>query len=290
MIRVAVAGAMGRMGRCVLELAARDPQFTVAAALTARGCQYSGTQVRIADQDVLVVESLEAECDVLIDFSTAAGTTAWLEVCERREIPMVIGVTGHDAGQTARIREAAHQIPIIHSANFSVGVNALLGLVGPLAQMLGEEFDVEIVETHHRNKVDAPSGTALAFVRSLREAVRSGRGQSTDDRANDGVQAPPRVSESSNDGGGSVIHGRSGKAGPRPKGEIAVHAVRMGDVVGEHEIHMSGCGETITLRHTALSREAFGAGALCAARWLVSRRPGFYTMRDVLGAAESPAR
>jgi 4-hydroxy-tetrahydrodipicolinate reductase len=167
MIRLAVTGATGRMGRCVLELAVRDERFELAAALAAPGCAMNGTTLRVGDREVRIVERLECECDVLIDFSLPEGTAAWLDVCERREIPMVIGVTGHDDKQRARIREAAHRIPIVRAANFSVGVNAILSVLPQLARTLGEGYDVEIVETHHRHKADAPSGTALAIVEEL---------------------------------------------------------------------------------------------------------------------------
>jgi len=245
------------MGRCVLDLAARDERFAIAAALTAPGCLMSGKAIRVGDRDAQVVERLETECDVLIDFSLPAGTMAWLSVCEGREIPIVIGVTGHDAVQSARIREAARRIPILLSANFSVGVNAILELIEPLVRALGDGYDIEIVETHHRHKVDAPSGTALAMAREL-QASRSEEGE--------------------------IIFGRKGPTGERPSRQIAIHALRMGDAVGQHEIHFSGCGETITIRHTAHSRETFAAGALRAAAWIVGRDAGLYTICDVLSS------
>jgi 4-hydroxy-tetrahydrodipicolinate reductase len=276
MIRLAVTGATGRMGRCALELASRDERFELAAALAAPGCSMNGTTLRIGDRDVRIAERLECECDVLIDFSLPEGTMAWLDVCERREIPMVIGVTGHDDRQLAQIREAAHRIPIVLAANFSVGMNAVLGVLSQLARAIGAGYDIEIVETHHRHKADAPSGTALTIVEELRRALDQFR----DREGAEQNAASPLV------GGAPVVFGRHGKTGDRPAGQIGVHAVRMGDVVGQHEIHFSGCGETIAIRHTAHSRETFAAGALRAAAWIVSQGAGFYAMRDVLNADE----
>lgn len=276
MIRLAVTGATGRMGRCVLELAVRDKRFELAAALVAPGCSTNGTNLRVGDHEVRIVERLEGECDVLIDFSLPEGTAAWLDVCERREIPMVIGVTGHDEKQRAQIGEAAYRIPIVLAANFSVGVNAILGVLSQMARALGDGYDIEIVETHHRCKADAPSGTAQTFVEELRRALDQSRdGGGTEQNA-----ASPLV------GGAPVVFGRHGRTGERPAGQIGVHSVRMGDVVGQHEIHFSGCGETITIRHTAHSRETFAAGALRAAAWIVNQRAGLYAMGDVLNEDE----
>ena len=257
MIRLAIAGATGRTGRCLLETAARDERFEVTAALTQAGDPLSGSTLRCGLKDVPIVERLEVPCDVLIDFTVADGTMAWLEVCCERRLPMVIGATGHSEGQLARIREASGRIPILKAANFSMGINAILALVSRLSKELGEEYDVEIVEAHHRHKVDAPSGTALAMA----EEILAGRGEPRD---------------------GAVILGRSGQVGSRPPGQIGIHALRMGDFVGRHEIHFGGPGETITIQHSAYSRETFAAGALRAASWIIGKSPGFYSMRDVL--------
>ena len=257
MIQIAVAGATGRMGRCVLELAARDERFGIAAALTDAESGMTGTMMRFGDSEVTVADRLGAPCDVLIDFSAASGTIEWLKVCERLEIPMVTGVTGHDEHQLARLREGARVIPLVVAPNFSVGIRAMLTIVGQLAGQLGERFDVEIVETHHRHKADAPSGTAL----TLADQIAKAKGQTLD---------------------GSAIFGRKGQVGERPAGQIGVHAVRMGELVGQHEVHFAWPGETITIRHTAHSREAFGSGALRAAAWVVNQPAGFYSLDDVM--------
>ncbi len=262
MIRLAVAGATGRMGRCVLEMASRDERFEIAAALTEVGCSMVGSGMRCGDVDVPIVEKLETPCDVLIDFTVAAGTMAWLEVCVDRGIPMVTGVTGHTDNQLARIHAAADRIAILKAANFSVGINVILKIVGRLVKELGEGYDVELVEAHHRGKVDAPSGTALALVDELLAAT----GRERSDNVTFGRRGPGR-----SDGC---------RVGQRPAGQIGIHSVRMGEVVGRHEIHFSGPGETVTLRHEAHSRSAFAAGALRAAAWIIDQQPGYYTMRD----------
>ena len=257
MIRLAVAGATGRTGRRVLELADGDDQFVIAAALARAGCSATPSTIRVGERDIPVVDTLDTPCDVLIDFTVADGTIAWLDVCERSGLPMVIGATGHTDQQLVRIREAARVIPIVKESNFSPGIQAILSIVGPLAARLGDAYDVEIIETHHRRKIDAPSGTALSFA----DEVAAATGRTRQD---------------------SVIFGRQGQVGARPKGQIGVHAVRMGDVVSSHEIHFSGPGETVTVRHTAHSRDTFAAGALRAAAWIVGQQPGFYSMNDVM--------
>ena len=188
---------------------------------------------------------------------SAAGTIAWLDVCERFEIPMVIGATGHDEIQWARIRKGARIIPIVKAVNFSVGIQAILGLVGQLAKELGEEYDIELLEAHHRHKIDAPSGTAHALLEEILQAT----GRTRDEH---------------------VVYGRHGDVGERPGGQIGVHALRMGELVGRHEIHFSGRAETLTITHTVQSRETFAAGALRAAAWVVNQGPGLYSLGDVI--------
>jgi len=249
MIRLAVAGALGRMGRCVIDRAAQDARFTLTSALVAE-------LPKQLDGAIPYETNLAKPCDVLIDFTDARGTRSWLPVCAERRIAMVIGTTGHDAADEARIREAAKVIPIVKAANFSPGIHLVARAVRELAKQLGTDFDVEIVETHHRNKVDAPSGTALMLLDELFAA----RNQTRD----------------------SAVFGREGHTGARPKGQIGVHAVRFGDVVGRHEVHFSGAGETICVKHEAHSRDAFAAGALLAAAWVVGKPAGLYGMNSVV--------
>ena len=250
LIRLAVAGALGRMGRCVMDNAARDARFTVAAALVA------DTPLDTNPAIPPLTTSLTAPCDVLIDFTNARGTLAWLPVCIERRIPMVIGATGHDELGLARIREAAMAIPIVKAANFSLGIHVVARALRDLVTRLGASFDVEIVETHHRHKVDAPSGTALMLL----DEMLSATGRTRD----------------------SVVFGRKGQTGARPAGQIGVHSLRMGDVVGEHEVLFSGNGETISVKHVAHSREAFATGALQAASWIMGKPPGLYGLHEVI--------
>jgi 4-hydroxy-tetrahydrodipicolinate reductase len=257
MISIAIAGAAGRTGRQVLEAAAQDDRFNVVAALTAPACPTCGTTLRAGGREFTITPALAGPCDVLIDFTVAQGTMAWLEVCRSRRIPMVTGVTGHNEGQLNRIREAAQTIPILKASNFSIGIHAILNILGGLAADLGDSYDIEIVESHHRWKVDAPSGTALTFVDRIAEAT--GRDPTRD-----------------------AVFGRQGVIGQRPPGQIGVHAVRMGEIAGAHEIHFSGPGETVTIRHTAHSRTTFAAGALRAAAWIAGRQPGYYTLHDAM--------
>jgi 4-hydroxy-tetrahydrodipicolinate reductase len=204
-----------------------------------------------------LVAELRMDADVLIDFTLPEGTMAWLDRCIDHRLPMVIGVTGYEEEQLERIRTAAKSIPIVMASNFSIGINLLVELIGRAAAALGPDYDVEIIEAHHCHKVDAPSGTALSLVQAV-QSVKEAQGPL-----------------------GNVVFGRHGRVGARSKGEIGVHAVRMGELVGWHEVHFSGPGETLTLRHAAHSRDAFAAGALRAAAWVLGKAPGLYGMRDV---------
>ena len=277
MIHLAIAGATGRMGRTLLEIAARYDRFGVSAALVLADDPAVDSPVQLGGTNLVYRDRLDLEgrvpggqpvCDVLIDFTVAAATMGWLDICERWRIPMVIGATGHSEQQVARIQEAAHTTPIVMAGNFSAGIHAILSALDQIIRELGEAYDIEVVETHHRNKIDAPSGTALMLVKEIRAARRR--------------SASGELSKSRTDDDGRVIFGRQGEVGVRSRSEIAVHAVRMGDTVGKHEVHISGSGETVTLSHTAHSRDTFAAGALRAAEWLVAQEAGFYTMRDVM--------
>ena len=228
-IRLGVAGAAGRMGRSVLRLAREHDRFDVVAALTALDDPLVNTPASVGGGTLLLSAQLDVPCDVLIEFTDGHGTAAWTRVCRERNIALVVGSTGHDPATIALLREAAGDIPILCAANFSLGVNLLLQLVGTLADTLGPGYDVELVEAHHRAKIDAPSGTALAMVEKICQAT--GRDPITD-----------------------VAHGRQGHTGPRARGQIGVHALRMGDMVGRHELHFSGGGETITLSHSVHTR------------------------------------
>lgn len=262
-IRLAIVGAAGRMGRRVVAKAAEDRDLHVVAAIEGAGHadigRDAGELAGIEPTGIPVGDQCEVEFDVLVDFSLPRGTMLWLAACCRRSRPIVIGTTGHETTDLQCIREASELIPVLKAPNMSVGVNVLLRLAEQLGKVLDPSFDVEIIETHHRFKVDAPSGTALA----LRDAVSKGRATSG---------GPEPV----------VVYGRQGTVGERPAGQIGMHSLRLGDTVGEHTVAFGAMGETVTIGHIAHARDTFATGALRAAKWIVGRRPGFYTMQDVL--------
>ncbi len=265
-LRIAIAGCTGRMGTALLRLAGGDPAFRIVAAVTVAGDPRLGEDAgRVAATEPLhvpITTEIQEPCDGLIEFTTPAGCETWARWCEQHGVPLVSGTTGLAPLQQAALRAAAQRVPIVWAPNMSIGVNLLLRLVGDLAARLDESWDVELSETHHRRKVDAPSGTA----RALLEEICRARGQPPADVA---------------------VHGRAGQCGPRRAGEIGVHAVRMGAIVGEHEVHFTSEAESLTLRHRAFSRDTFAAGALRAVRWLQGRAPGLYNMRDVLALRTS---
>lgn len=271
-LKIAIAGAGGRMGRRLIALASADPSIACVAALERSGSQAlgrdAGTLAGVAPLSVEVCEEAEQPFDVLIEFSLPAGTMQWLEVCRSRGCAMVIGTTGHDDGQSKRIKQASESIAVLKAPNMSVGVNVMLRLARMLGETLDESFDVEITEAHHRFKVDAPSGTALA----LRDEVVEGR---TGGAGGRGGKAGADA---------SVVYGRHGKTGERSPGEIGMHSLRMGDVVGRHSVAFGTLGETVTVSHEAHSRDTFVSGALRAAKWIAGKPPGLYSMQDVLFA------
>jgi 4-hydroxy-tetrahydrodipicolinate reductase len=204
------------------------------------------------------ISEKEAAWDVAIDVSQPQGSVAIASRCAAQGVPLVIGTTGHSVDQLDKLRTDAARMAVLLSPNFSVGVNLLFWLTEKTSSILGPEFDAEIVELHHRLKKDSPSGTA----KRLGEILAKTRSLQYDDAAR---------------------HGREGMVGERSRSEIGVHAVRGGDIVGEHTIYFAGIGERIELTHRASSRDTFATGALRAADWLIGKPPGWYEMRDVLG-------
>ena len=261
MIRLAVAGAAGRMGLKIIALAHADDRFDVVAALENTGHPCIGNDVGdvagIGHTHTPIQDRTETEFDILIDFSQPAGTAHWLDYCLTYKRPIVIGATGHSPEQLADIEKAAQTIPVLKASNMSVGVNLLFKFAAQVAAALGDDYDIEIVETHHRFKMDAPSGTAI----TLRDAI---------------VEATNRDTTK------DVIYGRQGETGKRPPRQIGMHALRVGDTVGEHEVHFGTLGETVVLKHTAHTRDTFAAGALRAAAWLANKPAGRYDMHNVL--------
>ena len=242
-MRAIVCGACGCMGRVLRQMINEALDWTLAAGVDPYG------------QTPDVLPSLEGcpEADVIIDFSHHSGTNALLAYAVERKLPVVIATTGHTPEELAAIAEAAKKIPVFRSGNMSVGVALLCSLAKKAASVF-PEADIEIVETHHNHKLDAPSGTALMLAEAIGEA-----------RDNPPLQL-----------------GRSGNC-PRQKGEIGIHAVRGGDIVGDHTVLFAGDGERIELTHRASSRMTFAKGALRAAKWLAGASAGYYDMQDVLG-------
>ncbi|THD58302.1 4-hydroxy-tetrahydrodipicolinate reductase [Phenylobacterium sp.] len=251
-IRIAVAGALGRMGHAVIAAAEAEPGLTVAARFD-RPDSPTG-------EGLMSPEAALEAAQVVIDFTTPAASAALAEACAARGGPaLVIGSTGFDEAQIAAIARAAERVAIVRAGNFSLGVNVLMGLVEQAAARLAPEaYDIEILEAHHRRKVDAPSGTALM----LGEAAARGRGAALDQVAR---------------------RGRDGITGARPAGEIGFAVLRGGGIVGEHSVTFAAEDEILTLSHSARDRGLFARGAVVAARWVAGRAPGQYDMRDVLG-------
>ena len=260
MIRVAIAGAGGRMGQALIESVRGQPGLVLAAAIDVLGAPSVGRDVGVvvgAD-----VEAAVSAADVLVDFTRPAGTLAHLEACARRGVAAVVGTTGLDDAQKQALHGFGAAIPIVFAANMSVGVNVMLSLVQQAARALGADFDIEIVEMHHKHKIDAPSGTALR----LGEAAATGVGRAL---------------------GGSAVYTRHGVTGERKPGSIGFATLRGGDVVGEHTVIFASEGERVEIAHRATSRRLFVAGALRAVEFVASRRAagvrGVFDMPDVLG-------
>jgi len=255
-MRVAIAGAGGRMGQALIEAVLADRELQLAAALDAAGSAALGRAagpVKIgADLGAL------AAADVLVDFTRPEGTLAHLEACLGRGKAMVIGTTGFSEAQKARIAQGAKRIPVVLSPNFAIGVNVVFRLAQTAARALGDAYDVEIVEAHHRHKVDAPSGTALMLGELVAQALGRDLAQ-------------------------VATHGREGDTGERPAKAIGFHSIRGGDIVGEHTVIFAGAGERVEVSVRSQSRMTYAAGALRAAKWLQGRGPGLYDMFDVLG-------
>ena len=263
MTSVCILGAAGRMGQNLIRAAQAFDDITVAAAIEradhpAMG-QDAGQLAGIGQLGVAVSNNdAAARADAVIDFTFHAAVPANIARAVAAKQAYVLGTTGLSTEERQAVTDAARLIPIVWAPNMSLGVNILLDLVRRPAASLDTAYDIEIVEMHHRLKKDAPSGTALG----LAEAAAKGRDVALD-----------RV----------AVYGRQGLVGERPVGEIAIHALRGGDVVGDHTVIFAADGERVELTHKASNREAFAKGALVAARWLQGRAPGIYTMRDVLG-------
>ncbi len=263
MIRIAVAGAAGRMGRTLVAAVVAQEDLQLGCATEHPDSRWIGVDAGelggIGDTGVVVeTSSAQADFDVMIDFTGPQATLANLTACHEKGRRMVIGTTGFGEDGVARIRAAAQDIAIVMAPNMSIGVNLCFYLVEAAARALGNEVDVEIIEAHHRAKVDAPSGTALR----LGEVVADALGRE--------LKA-------------TAVYGRHGHTGARQRETIGFATVRAGDIVGEHTVMFAGDGERVEIVHRAGSRMTFANGAIRAARWVAGRREGLYDMQDVLG-------
>jgi 4-hydroxy-tetrahydrodipicolinate reductase len=266
-IGVAIPGCAGRMGRALVQAVATAPDLRLSGASERSGAavvgQDAGSVAGLPPLGVQVTDDQEALLEGaagVVDFTLPAPTVELARRCAARHLPLVVGTTGFSDEQRDLLGRVARQVPVVLAPNMSVGVNVLVRLVAEAARLLGPEYDLEIVEAHHNQKVDAPSGTALRLAEALAEAT-----------AGEGGLAE------------RACYGRKGNIGPRPRREIGIQTVRGGDLVGEHTVMFCGAGERVELVHRASSRQTFAGGALRALRWALGRAPGLYDMSDVLG-------
>lgn len=243
-LKLLLNGSQGRMGLAITAVAEANDAIIVSACDTG-----DDPSAKIAD------------CEAIIDFSFHEVTAGIAELAAAQNIPLVIGTTGHTAGEKAAILKTVEgKIPVVWAGNYSVGVNTLNYLTRKAATILGEQYEPEVLEMHHHHKKDAPSGTAERLIDILKDAYSLDEEQ--------------------------VVHGREGLVGARPRKEIGVHAVRGGDIVGEHTVYFCGEGERIELTHRATDRKIFAQGSVRAAHWAVGQKPGVYNMEDVLGLTD----
>lgn len=264
-INVGVIGAGGRMGRMLIEAVQDNPQTTLNAAIERQGSSLVGADAgevaAIGRLEVQIVDDLKAvinDIDVLIDFSLPDATEQNMQICAANKVAMVIGTTGFNEQQEQVLKEASKQIAIVYAGNYSTGVNLSLKLLAMAAKAFGNDADVEVIEAHHKHKIYAPSGTAYMMA----EAVAEARGQNLKDVA---------------------IYGREGQTGEREAGSIGIHAIRGGEIIGDHTVMFIADGEVVEITHRARARMTFAAGAVRAATWVIKQEVGQYNMQDVLG-------
>ncbi len=265
MLNIAVTGAVGRMGRTLVEAIHSAGDLRLGAALERADCPLLGADAgevaAVGRLGVPVVSDMNAvlsQFDILIDFSIPSATLEKLDICAAAGKPLVLGTTGFDAAGLDRINRAAQHIPILMTPNMSVGINLVFKLIEMAAQALGDTADIEIIEAHHRNKIDAPSGTAVRMGEILARAT----GRELADVA---------------------VYGRQGITGVRERTTIGFETIRAGDIVGDHTVLFAAAGERIEITHRAHTRSNFAEGALRAARYLATAKPGIHSMQDVLG-------
>lgn len=263
MLRIAIAGAAGRMGQMLMQVVQQKADMSLSLATERRESENIGRDAGeiagVGSIGVLIADSLKSgEFDLLIDFTTPENTLNNLEVCAQAATPAVVGTTGFSDAQLAVIRDYSTKVPLCFAANYSTGVTLSLQLLEQAAKVLGEDSDIEILEAHHRHKVDAPSGTALAMGNVIADVL-------------------DRDTEK------AFVYSREGLTGAREPGTIGFSTIRAGDIVGDHTVIFASEGERIEITHKASSRMAFAQGAVRAARWMVDQPIGLYDMRDVLG-------
>ena len=264
-INVGVIGAGGRMGRMLIEAVNDNPQTTLNAAIERQGSSLVGADAgevaAIGRLNVQIVDDLKSvvdDIDVLIDFSLPDATEQNMQICAEHSVAMVIGTTGFNEQQEQVLAKASEQVAIVYAGNYSTGVNLSLKLLGMAAKAFGADADVEVIEAHHKHKIDAPSGTAYMMA----EAVAEARGQNLKEVA---------------------IYGREGQTGEREAGTIGIHAIRGGEIIGDHTVMFIADGEVVEITHRARARMTFAAGAVRAATWIIQQSAGQYNMQDVLG-------
>lgn len=262
--RIGILGAGGRMGRILIQ-AVKEAGYQLAAAVERPGSSLIGADAGelagIGQVGVKVVGDLKEVldvCDVVIDFTAPAATEQHLKLCREAGVAIVIGTTGMDDAQKAYLDETATQTPVVYAANYSVGVNVSIKLLELASKVFGDSVDIEIIEAHHRHKVDAPSGTALMMGEAIAETL--GRDLKQD-----------------------AVYSREGHTGPRERQKIGFQTIRGGDIVGEHTAMFIGEGERVEITHKATNRMNFASGAVRAAAWVVGKEPKKYDMKDVLG-------
>ena len=266
MVNVILHGCNGRMGKMIAELAREEESLQIVAGVDAVAAEQ--------ENSFPVFKSLsdcDVSADVVIDFSNAAAVDALIQACEDQKLALVLCTTGLSAEQLTHVNTLSKMVPVLRSANMSLGINTLMKVLADAAPVLcAAGFDVEVVEKHHRHKLDAPSGTALALADAVNDAV-------TDKRGAEGGSGANR------DKAFSYVYDRSQRRAERASDEIGISAVRGGSIVGEHDVIFAGTDEVVTFSHTAYSRAIFAKGAIAAAAYLAGKQPGLYSMADVVG-------
>lgn len=260
--KLIIVGCAGRMGKRITALAVESTRFEIIGAIEKTGHPDLGKDAGLAasaDQLNINIDCIWPQnADVVIDFSQPEAADKTVNYCVDNKTAVVLGTTGLTVEQHKEIKKASEKVPVVYGTNMSIGMNVMFSLVESSAVMLGPDYDVEIIEQHHRFKKDAPSGSALTLAERICKAT--GRDMEA-----------------------SIVYGRKGKDALRKEGQIGIHAVRAGDITGIHSIIFSTLGETITLNHTAHSRDGFAQGALRAAQWIIGKKPALYSMASVLG-------